>query len=148
MEGNRHREALQVATVCIRLADSPLFCQRPFMSRENWVQVLGDLISSPGSTPLIKANAISLRIRHADGLVPQGRLDELRTTAMQIFEDEGHVHGAIDLRIHQAGKGIEKDRKQLTDELADELKGYFRVYEANNAIDPYHRAVQTILASL
>jgi len=144
MDANRQREALKVATDCITLAKSPLVTQRQHLSSGTWVQMLEDIISSPGSTPLLRAKAMSLRIQYADEHVQQDRLDQLRVTAIQLFEDVGHVHGAMDLKIRQAGKSIKKDYRHLTDELVEELKVYFRIYETNNAVSPLQAAIGAI----
>ncbi|KAB5522021.1 tetratricopeptide repeat protein [Coniochaeta sp. 2T2.1] len=148
LDTNRQREALQVASDCMALARAPPVAQRQLLSSAVCVKMIEDIITSPGSTPLLRAQAIKLQIETADESVSQERLDKLRETAARLFDSEGHVHGAIDLRIQQVGKAIKKDYMYLTDELVGELKGYFETYETNNALSPFQIAIEAILMNI
>ncbi|KAB5522808.1 tetratricopeptide repeat protein [Coniochaeta sp. 2T2.1] len=148
LDTNRQQEALQVASDCMALARAPPVAQRQLLDAAVHVKMLEEIISSPGSTPLLRAKAMKLQIETADESVSQDRLDQLRETAARLFDSEGHVHGAIDLRIQQAGKAIKKDYMYLTDELVGELTGYFEIYETNNALSPFQIAIEAILTNI
>ncbi|KAM5341287.1 hypothetical protein ACJ41O_014318 [Fusarium nematophilum] len=56
--------------------------------------------------------------------------------------------GAMDLRFQQVSRVLKKDHRHLTDELLEELKGYFVKYEVSDAIAAYQIAIQAFLAHI
>ncbi|RYP35742.1 hypothetical protein DL767_003687 [Monosporascus sp. MG133] len=146
IESHREREAFQVAENYVGLKSLRIAPAAPH-GVKYWSNLMECIINSPTATPLLKAKAMSLLVEHSEDLDRDG-LDNLAAKAIQIFEEEGHVHGAMDVKIQQARMGLKEDYRYLTEELAQELKGYFASYEEGNALAPYQRAVEAILSHI
>jgi hypothetical protein len=147
MESYREREAFQVAEhYVVRLKSLGLAPPAPH-GVKYWSNLMESIINSPTTTPLLKAKAKSLLFEYAEEL-DRDDLDKLAAKAIQIFEEEGHVYRATDVKIQQARTGLKKDYRYLTGELAQELKRYFALYEEGNAILPYQRAIESILSHI
>lgn len=115
---------------------------------ESWSQMIDNFTSSPQTTQLLKAKAMSSLAENSEDKLEIDRLENLWAEAIRLFEEEGHAHGTMDIRFQQVRRDIKKNHQYLTEELMGELKGYFESYEKANAVAPFQRAIETILVHM
>lgn len=113
-----------------------------------WVEMAERFIEEPHTPNLFKANAIALLASNGSHRVQPHRLAELESMATDLYCMEGHVLGAMDIRLQQVNRALKEDHNNLTRELLDELKGYFARYESCDAITSYEEAIDAVQGPL
>lgn len=106
------------------------------------------VLSLPDADPLIKADVMVQLASRADDKLDSEQINKLEEDAIEIYNAEGHLVGAVDVRCQQISRAIKRDHTNLTDDLFEELRGYFAKYDANETLVSYQTAVQAVLAHI
>ncbi|OIW32573.1 hypothetical protein CONLIGDRAFT_699404 [Coniochaeta ligniaria NRRL 30616] len=149
MSAKREREALDVAIHYSRLLN--ITSVKQYRLEDlcfGSLNEMMDAITVSEAAPLLKAAAISELLQHMYDKCDGDRINELETTAIRLFEEEAHSHGAMDVRIRQASRQIKNNFQYLTPAVMEEIRGYFNVYESVNALSAYGTAIQLISGSI
>ncbi|KAG8416203.1 hypothetical protein J3459_013698 [Metarhizium acridum] len=115
---------------------------------ESWNRMVEAVLSVPNVPPLIRADVMAQLAMRADDKLGGEKITKLEEDAIKMYNDEGHLVGAIDVRCQQMSRAIKKDHTSLGDEILEELKGYFEKYEASETLVSYQTAVHAMLAHI
>ncbi|KAM5358931.1 hypothetical protein ACJZ2D_014881 [Fusarium nematophilum] len=141
---SRHREAFELMHAYNVFLESAPAVRIMTLDFETWSGMVQCFLSSPDLPPLFKANAMVFLANNARERLDEAYVKDIKTTAKTIYTKQGHTVGAMDLRFQQVSRVLKKDHRHLTDELLEELKGYFVKYEQQDHVKAHDRAAKVV----
>ncbi|KAL7770058.1 hypothetical protein ACKLNR_001442 [Fusarium oxysporum f. sp. zingiberi] len=148
VSASRHRESFEILQAYSAFLESATRVGITTLDFETWSGMMQRFLSSPDLPPLFKANAMVLLADKASERLDEAYLAEIETSAKTIYIDQGHAVGVMDLRFQQVSRALKKDHQYLTDELLDELKGYFAKYQTSDSMASYQTAIHAFFAHI
>ncbi|KID87137.1 tetratricopeptide repeat protein [Metarhizium guizhouense ARSEF 977] len=115
---------------------------------QSWNRMIESVLSVPDAPPLIKADVMAQLAMRADDELDGEQIIKLEEDAIKLYNAEGHLVGAMDVRCQQISRAIKRDHTSLSDEILEEMKGYFEKYEATESLVSYQTAVHAMLAHI
>lgn len=111
-------------------------------------QMIDKMLNVPRVLPLHEAKVTSLLAEILEVHQQESRAEDLRNNAIRLYEDAGHAHGGIDVRLKQIRHSIKENYQYLTKEVLQELEEYFEFYEKNDLVAQFQGAIQDTLVHM